>query len=437
MSSHGGFPRGEVEPGWYPDPAGEAEQRYWDGSQWTERVRTAGRQAPGDEQQQLERREREEKARVEQEREAQERQLKEQQQREREQEEDESRRQESEARERERSRREQLQREEAWAPQSAPRPEPTAPPFQAQEPTAPTLQPQVQIPVPPPDEYGGRPRSSIPRRLSALAVIAITLAVVTLIADAVLVKYKQFGSGTKGLFPGGETGSDVFNLLLIGVLAAAGIACLIERSRRTAFALLVGASLFAGWDALTAFAFVLYDKSFDYSPGPAAWIETIAGFSAAAVAVLCARLIVLHQPPRPPPQIQARLRMLVLPAGLGAAAILAINLLPYVSYQGTVVSRWQDRFTVNDVIAVAMALAVVACALGVAVRRSRGWTAALTIAAFSWFAWNWAFPGYVGSSGHPSLKIGLFVETLCFLGVLACTLVAASAAGLTSRSRRS
>lgn len=25
-------------PGWHPDPMGEAEYRYWDGSQWTEHV---------------------------------------------------------------------------------------------------------------------------------------------------------------------------------------------------------------------------------------------------------------------------------------------------------------------------------------------------------------------------------------------------------------
>jgi hypothetical protein len=28
----------QITPGWYPDPAGEADQRWWDGRQWTERT---------------------------------------------------------------------------------------------------------------------------------------------------------------------------------------------------------------------------------------------------------------------------------------------------------------------------------------------------------------------------------------------------------------
>jgi len=28
--------------GWYPDPTGQVEQRYWDGAQWTEHVVTGG-----------------------------------------------------------------------------------------------------------------------------------------------------------------------------------------------------------------------------------------------------------------------------------------------------------------------------------------------------------------------------------------------------------
>ena len=30
-------------PGWLPDPQGEAQERYWSGSAWTDRVRPAGR----------------------------------------------------------------------------------------------------------------------------------------------------------------------------------------------------------------------------------------------------------------------------------------------------------------------------------------------------------------------------------------------------------
>jgi hypothetical protein len=32
--------------GWYPDPRGEAELRYWDGNEWTEHVHTSGAAAP-------------------------------------------------------------------------------------------------------------------------------------------------------------------------------------------------------------------------------------------------------------------------------------------------------------------------------------------------------------------------------------------------------
>jgi uncharacterized protein YxjI len=32
-------------PGWFPDPVGRHEQRYWDGSQWTEHVASHGRQS--------------------------------------------------------------------------------------------------------------------------------------------------------------------------------------------------------------------------------------------------------------------------------------------------------------------------------------------------------------------------------------------------------
>jgi hypothetical protein len=34
-----------VDAGWYPDPTGRNEHRYWDGSAWTDQVSTAGRQA--------------------------------------------------------------------------------------------------------------------------------------------------------------------------------------------------------------------------------------------------------------------------------------------------------------------------------------------------------------------------------------------------------
>jgi hypothetical protein len=32
-------------PGWFPDPSGRWQVRWWDGSTWTDRVATAGRQA--------------------------------------------------------------------------------------------------------------------------------------------------------------------------------------------------------------------------------------------------------------------------------------------------------------------------------------------------------------------------------------------------------
>jgi hypothetical protein len=32
----------EVSPGWYPDPTGRSQQRYWDGAQWTGHVATNG-----------------------------------------------------------------------------------------------------------------------------------------------------------------------------------------------------------------------------------------------------------------------------------------------------------------------------------------------------------------------------------------------------------
>src|SRR5882762_3121038 len=32
------------DPGWYPDPSGRHEHRYWDGSGWTEHVASHGRQ---------------------------------------------------------------------------------------------------------------------------------------------------------------------------------------------------------------------------------------------------------------------------------------------------------------------------------------------------------------------------------------------------------
>lgn len=34
-----------VAPGWHPDPSGRWQVRWWDGSAWTDRVATAGRQA--------------------------------------------------------------------------------------------------------------------------------------------------------------------------------------------------------------------------------------------------------------------------------------------------------------------------------------------------------------------------------------------------------
>lgn len=35
---------GAVAPGWYPDPSGRWQVRWWDGTAWTDRVATAGRQ---------------------------------------------------------------------------------------------------------------------------------------------------------------------------------------------------------------------------------------------------------------------------------------------------------------------------------------------------------------------------------------------------------
>jgi hypothetical protein len=37
-------PTPAVPAGWYADPAGRYELRYWDGSQWTEHVSRAGQQ---------------------------------------------------------------------------------------------------------------------------------------------------------------------------------------------------------------------------------------------------------------------------------------------------------------------------------------------------------------------------------------------------------
>ena len=39
----------EHPPGWYPDPRGEAEQRYWDGSAWTEQIQPAAAPPPAPE----------------------------------------------------------------------------------------------------------------------------------------------------------------------------------------------------------------------------------------------------------------------------------------------------------------------------------------------------------------------------------------------------
>ena len=41
----GGGASGQHPPGWYPDPFGRHESRYWDGQQWTEHVASHGRQA--------------------------------------------------------------------------------------------------------------------------------------------------------------------------------------------------------------------------------------------------------------------------------------------------------------------------------------------------------------------------------------------------------
>ena len=41
----GGGASGQHPPGWYPDPFGRHESRYWDGQRWTEHVASHGRQA--------------------------------------------------------------------------------------------------------------------------------------------------------------------------------------------------------------------------------------------------------------------------------------------------------------------------------------------------------------------------------------------------------
>ncbi|HKY66004.1 MAG TPA: phospholipid scramblase-related protein [Acidimicrobiales bacterium] len=41
----GGGASGQHPPGWYPDPFGRHESRYWDGHRWTEHVASHGRQA--------------------------------------------------------------------------------------------------------------------------------------------------------------------------------------------------------------------------------------------------------------------------------------------------------------------------------------------------------------------------------------------------------
>jgi hypothetical protein len=38
---------GQTPAGWYPDPSGSGQQRYWDGSQWTEYYAPGAQSAPG------------------------------------------------------------------------------------------------------------------------------------------------------------------------------------------------------------------------------------------------------------------------------------------------------------------------------------------------------------------------------------------------------
>ncbi len=319
------------------------------------------------------------------------------------------------------------------------------PPMPGQEPPPPPPPPAAPAAPPPAAAAAPSPPPAVAADTGApqwLGIVGAAIAVVMLLGDILLVSYTINGGDVKVFSSSTPTGSKVFDVLVILSLLVPSVICIFNRSRAALFALFLGCASFVGWNIFA----VPLTIGGGLSPRPDAFLGTVLGICAAIIGLLAVRASLAGRAVSNPPSGGPGAAMpAALVAGICAALSLPAILLPFWEFSGVGGIHYNEFAYLGSGFAatflkgyiIALALAVIGCAIFVLVRRSVVSLVVLAGVATWMFTGAILLPSTIGVPGGGSVPlVGAYVETLLLLGILTAGLMAAQAAGVFSRTAR-